>query len=220
MSLINEALKKAQGDRPARQQGGPSNPETDLTAEAHYTPREKGRRRSYLWGFVVSLLVVGTFTTLLTAYFVKQFLGSEESDPPPPPESVVRAPSGQPSVDPSDVAATTPAAASPPEPAAVSQQEPPTEPPAVQQPPAETTPPPGPPTPPNPAVVARLMELEIRGIMSKGTRVLIFDQATGKTKAYASGEALEGPMGLVVETISNSSIKFKDYAGQFHSKSF
>ena len=66
----------------------------------------------------------------------------------------------------------------------------------------------------------RLAQLEIRGIMSGGSRVLIFDKATGKTKAFEPGEALEGPLGLKVASIAPGAIVFEDHDGVPHSKSF
>jgi hypothetical protein len=212
MSLINEALKKAQGDRPAHPQQDNPKPGTGLPMEAHYTPKTKGHRRNFLWGFFVSVLVVGTLTTLLTAYFVRQILGPEGETPAKASVATAQSPVSPEAPAPAEASAPAPEKTVKPDPQPAPVAD-------VKEEPAPITPP-QPPMPPNPAVIARLLELEIRGIMSKGTRVLIFDQATGRTKAYRVGESLEGAMGLVVENISNSSIKFKDYAGQIHSKSF
>jgi hypothetical protein len=77
-----------------------------------------------------------------------------------------------------------------------------------------------PPTPPNPAVWARLQELEIRGIMSGGNKVLIFDLSTGKTKSYQPGDILDGSLALKIASIDPSAILFEDYAGSIHTKSF
>jgi hypothetical protein len=215
MSLINEALKKAQGDRPTK---GPTNPSagSGLPVEAHYTPPPKKNSRSYLWGFILSILIVGTFTVLLSTYFVFKLAGEDESKGNTSSQTV-----GQPAETVPEVVVLE----SPPTPqqaeAIPTQSDPAAKPVPVPEPevvePAEPI---KPALPPDPAVIARLMELEIRGIMSGGTRVLIFDQFSNRNKAYRVGDSLEGPMGLVVENISNSSIKFKDYAGQIHTKSF
>ena len=69
-------------------------------------------------------------------------------------------------------------------------------------------------------VLLRLMDIEIRGIMSGGARVLIHDAATGRTRAYQPGETLEGAVPLVFESISTNSIQFRDNAGFLHTKSF
>ena len=75
-------------------------------------------------------------------------------------------------------------------------------------------------TPPNPAVRSRLQELEIRGIMSGGTRVLIFDTTNSRSKAYRPGEIVEGPLALKISAISQNIIEFEDYAGSKYTKSF
>jgi len=84
------------------------------------------------------------------------------------------------------------------------------------EPPAPETPPQ--PQPPDPLVVERLRELEIRGIMG-GTRILIFDTASGKSRAYEAGDALEGSLGIVLESVDKETITFRDYSGRLHTKS-
>lgn len=69
MSLINDALKKAERERGQRQDSSMF----ELPA-ATATPPRRSRGRRYLRGFIISLLVVGTVTTLTTSYLVNQLL--------------------------------------------------------------------------------------------------------------------------------------------------
>jgi hypothetical protein len=213
MSLINEALKKAQGERPVQGNAGP--PEgSPPDSPGHYVPPPKKDRKSFIWGFILAVFVVGTFTILLSTFFVWQILGPEEERDAVSKQAEVSEQAGPVEAEAAkpveNVQAQLPAAK--PVPTEVAREPEPE--------PVQATEPAPPASPPDPAVIARLMELEIRGIMSGGTRVLIYDQSSGRNKTYRAGDSLEGPMGLVVENISTSSIKFKDYAGQTHTKSF
>lgn len=217
MSLINEALKKAQGERPVQGNSPPPGGDAPEPPQepGHYVPPPDKGRKSFIWGFVFAVLIVGTVTILLSTYFVWKILGPQEGEKTPETAEVQEVPEA------------TPPPAETVDPVVSVQAPPPAEEPAPVQSlpekpvagPVEVIEPVHPAAPPDPAVIARLMELEIRGIMG-GTRVLIFDQSSGRNKSFREGDSLEGPMGLVVENISNSSIKFKDYAGQIHTKSF
>ena len=79
---------------------------------------------------------------------------------------------------------------------------------------------PKPPAKPNPAVWARLQELEIRGIMSGGEKVLVFDTSTGKSKSYEPGDIVDGTLSLKISSIESDAILFEDYGGIIHTKSF
>jgi len=240
MSLINEALKKAQGQRQSQEgttpPGGPVPPH-----EPHHPPAQKPHRRSFLWGFLMAVLIVGAFSILLTTFFVRQILNdSENNKTDQPSESAItepeaakasgssssvtgiekteKSPGKQENASKEAVPAETDLPAKEetgPVPEGVTASE--DEPRAIPETgsPARTIPP----QPPNPAVVARMLEIEIRGVLG-GSKVLILDQATGRTKAHRVGDPLEGSMGLIVEEITGSHIKFKDYAGYIHSKSF
>ena len=266
MSLINEALKKVQnqhGDGPTAPPGHPAAPHPP-----HSGQPDKGKHRSFVWGFVVAVLVVGLVTSLLATFFVWQILGTDEpvNTPEPAivdkstPETPVQLESAEPA--PLKVQSTPePAVAAPkpertenlaaselrepelPLPAPASEAAPPE---PVSTPPAQTieqqeaslpvatsiaeesvTPaePDSRPaqnvaSPPDPAVIERLQEIQIRGVMSGGIKVLIQDQSTGRTRAYRVGDDLEGTMGLVVASISSSTIQFRDYAGSITTKSF
>lgn len=69
MSLINDALKKAEQERSRRADSAPpSSPESAPKVPA-------GRKRwRYLRGFLLSLLIVGTLSTIATTYLVNQLL--------------------------------------------------------------------------------------------------------------------------------------------------
>lgn len=222
MSLINEALKKAQSPRPAG--SGPS-PDSSGAAGSGKGPAPPPRNRlRYLWGFLLSVLIVGILSTAFTSFFIWQLLGEEEQEPSHPP---ARESSELPTAPAKPVAEKT----RPEEPDAVLPEEPsPATPPEASPelpssglataPPTAPTEPSAPPPPPDPAVISRLLELEIRGVMSGGTRILLHDKATDRTKAYMKGETLEGSFGLTIESISKTSIEFKDHAGNIHTKSF
>ena len=209
MSLINEALKKAQGPR-STNSGRSTEAPSPSTAGKDPVPPRRSRLR-YLWGFLLSVLIVGILSTAFTSFFIWQLLEEEEAPQPPARESVAA----------DNSVPETPLPEKEPSPAPtedLSGEAPPLEP--LSSPPSTHTEPPPPPQPPDPAVVARLLELEIRGVMSGGTRILLYDQATDLTKAYRKGEALEGSVELTIEIISETSIEFKDHAGNLHTKSF
>ncbi len=224
MSLINEALKKTQGPRST----GPDHEEPHAAAAGKaQAPPPRGRLR-YLWGFLLSVLVVGILSTIFTSFFIWKLLEEEEQGepPPPPPESAAIPATAEPmpetglSEEPTDDLADE---AFPPVSETASHEETPPESSSSgstteQIPTGEASSPP--PPEPDPVSVSRLLELEIRGVMSGGTRVLLHDQATDRTKVYLQGETLEGPLGLKIETISGNTIEFKDHAGQIHTKSF
>jgi hypothetical protein len=68
MSLINDALKKAE-----RERGERSVPQTASPEPVAKPPRAR-RKQRYLRGFLLSLLIVGTLTTISTTYLVNQLL--------------------------------------------------------------------------------------------------------------------------------------------------
>lgn len=245
MSLINEALKKAQTQRP----GGTAPPLAGPASGGppHGQPPAGKRPRSFIWGFLAALFVVGFVTIGLSSFFIWQILETDGEAPTGSPpatvelaSAIVEEPVPQPVQDPAQPAASplTPDTAAPPEadsatPAANLTEEPPppvdapaqsTAPEPVEAiaeaPPPASPPPAGLSAPPDPRVIARLMELKIRGIMGGGTKVLIHDTASGQTRAFEAGDSLEGPMGLTVSVIRSSSITFTDYAGIPHTKSF
>ena len=205
----------------------------------------KGGHRSFLWGFLLAIVLVGFISILMATFLLRQILEPGEKTAAAPsavaesaitPETplIAKAESFNPVPDPPINPSPAPSEEettllSPTEMPPVASPSPPVQP---EAPLAQAAPQPDPepeihqqttrvaPLPPDPDIINRLRELEIRGIMSGGTRVLIQDLSTGRTKAYQAGDALEGPMGIVVETITPSNVKFKDYAGSIHTKSF
>ena len=73
MSLINEALKKAQPERPDT----PHHPKHLETPPMKHQPPPK-RKRSYLWGFLLAVLIVALVSALLSTFLVYQILGDED----------------------------------------------------------------------------------------------------------------------------------------------
>ncbi len=281
MSLINEALKKAQTDRPSVNPNLP--PPVDNGVPPQQPPPSSNRRR-YLWGFILSILIVGLFTTTLSTFLIYQILGEEEqkakktdqsrletvSDnvgelvnvvqtatsektPPTPaaaepvvqPEPVPVAEVAPPKIPPPQpqpevvqaiappVAVEvpvnpTPQPAAVPESAPEPQQQPTEIEPMVEEPVAAATQPAAIPQQvpvtsgpvENPATWGRLQNIEIRGIMSGGTKVMIFDADNNKTKTYRPGDLFDGTLSLKVATISSSAIIFEDHGGFRYTKSF
>ena len=72
----------------------------------------------------------------------------------------------------------------------------------------------------DPLVWNRLEELEIRGIMSGGAKVLIFDSRTNKARAYKPGDLVDGALSLKVSSISNAAINFVNDDGSIFPKPF
>ncbi len=240
MSLINEALKKAQTDRPAGDAGSRDHA-MHQPGPPHSPPGK--RKRSPIWGFLLAVLIIGLFSASISTVLVYKILGEDEAPTQPEvqpgpaeePESQVTARETevpaqlepQPAGPVAEVQAEEPvieepaAASSPPatrnagvtasggEPVPV----PPEQAPVAEQPAPE-------PAVPNAALWERLEELEIRGMMSGGTKVLIYDSSNGKTRSYVEGDLFDGALGLRISAIQSNSIVFEDYAGNELSKSF
>jgi hypothetical protein len=299
MSLINEALKKAQTDRPSVNPNVPPPPTNPGVPPQQ--PQPSPNRRRYLWGFILSILIVGLFTTTLSTFLIYQILGEEEKKADKSGQSRLEtvsenvgelaevvetatstedslAPSPETAVSPvpvtSEQATATEQVVSKPEvakaaptqvaaqtplpppqqvkaPEPVSQAQPQPQPAAVEQvasqapastPQAQAQPaaqqvtaavalaaepvaapqvvaaPPAPVE--NPAIWGRLQNIEIRGIMSGGTKVMIFDADNNKTKTYRPGDLFDGTLSLKVAEISPAAIIFEDHGGFRYTKSF
>ncbi|MGA1204935.1 MAG: hypothetical protein ACO3ZW_03875 [Opitutales bacterium] len=224
MSLINEALKKAQAERPSTIHNHPTMQES----ERHQSPPTQPRKRRYLFGFLVSVLVVGLFSAALSTYFVYKIIGEEES-------TAARPAQAGPTPAVVEQAALASEPASVPEPATpVAQVD--TAPVVTAPVPAETPQPVVAKTPPTPAplekpaplgdgqsypeIWTRIQELEIRGIMSGGYRVLIYDTRTSRAKAYRPGDLVDGALSLSIDSISTSEINFRNNDGIRFPKAF
>lgn len=223
MSLINDALKKAQ---PKRLGSNPSPALAQMPEVPHHEPPK--RKRRYLWGFLMAVIIVGLFSALVTAFLVHMILGdqagttaatTQQTPVTPETEQVweklpAEAEASNPATQDQPAMVAASEAATPENPAQPAQA-------AQEQPEPEGVKPVLKPTSkPNPAVWARLQELEIRGIMSGGNKVLIFDLSTGKTKSYEPGDILDGSLALTIASIETDEILFEDYGGSIHSKSF
>ncbi len=282
MSLINEALKKAQSERP-----GPSRPEVPMhPGNVPPTPKPP-RKKRYLFGFVVSILVVGLLSALLSTYLVLQLIGPDGESAQPVPEKVIEQAQPVPDTPPeaTDVGAvatqeeTENQIADPIEPAGNPEPDSPEAPVAEtaqsatettsesQQPIAEElvidvpdavaseptaeseaapvadasqpeqgesqSVTPADPTPPepvqvkqyatsesNPQVWLRLEDFEIRGIMSGGAKVLIYDNRSQRARTYTPGDLIDGALSLRVAAISSSEIQFTNNEGSIFTKVF
>jgi flagellar basal body-associated protein FliL len=245
MSLINEALKKAQSDRPSSihahpaMQGMPMDPQ-----------QKPPKKKRYLFSFIIAILVVALLSTLISTYLVYQILGDDDSQPdevvqsdkvevipeqaapipdqePVEPEPVTPGPVAKHTVDEENQATQV---EEPQVEVAIEKVEEST--PLPEPTPVEVIPEPEPvpviqeaaPTiakiDTNPQVWNRLMEFEIRGIMSGGTRVLIFDSRTGKARAYQPGDLVDGALSLKVSSIDQNIINFQNNDGSIFPKSF
>lgn len=72
----------------------------------------------------------------------------------------------------------------------------------------------------NPEIWRRLDEFEIRGIMSRGAKVLIFDSRTQKARTYTPGDLIDGALSLRVAKILSGEIQFTDNEGSIFTKAF
>jgi hypothetical protein len=220
MSLINEALKKAQQSAPSPQHPVMASPSP---AQVEPAPAASPPRKSFIWGFIAALLLVGIVTTLMTAFIVSQFLGdsdkessvkSEDSNPTtlaaeglaPGSQPLVEQPLiGNSRTDMDEAGNAGTASATAPVLAKTVQSEPeevPTEPQPMQE------------------VYSRLNEFQIRGVMSGGTKVLIYDRGSETTRAYVPQDTLPGPYPVTLIRINSNSITFADHAGAQYTKSF
>lgn len=76
MSLINEALKKAQTDRPPSERPNP-----EMIPGGMPPVQKPPRKKHYLFGFILAVLIVGVLSALVSTYLVYQLLGDDESEP-------------------------------------------------------------------------------------------------------------------------------------------
>ena len=280
MSLINEALKKAQTDRP-----GSSRPTVPMDPGGMPPVQQPPKKKRYLFSFIIIVLLVGLMSALVSTYLVLQIMGDDETaqaeQPSVQPDQAatgpgtvasgvveipeivnpetaavgaeatteaidvasaiakeaalvdaeaaeVAIPTGQPIAEELPISvpeavvqeqqASIEAAISEPAPAAPVEAEP--EPVAV----LPVTEPSATPTyasgSTNPEIWRRLDEFEIRGIMSRGAKVLIYDSRTEKARTYTSGDLIDGALSLRVATISSGEIQFTNNEGSIFTKAF
>lgn len=75
-------------------------------------------------------------------------------------------------------------------------------------------------TGPDPAVEAFLAQLEVRGVMSGGKKVLIFNQSTARSSAYQAGATVNNELQIKIVNITEQSISFVDHVGFVYTKRF
>lgn len=272
MSLINDALKKAQSQNAAASRVGLPYP---ATASLESPPPR--RRSRLLFGCLLSGIVLPTLMLILSAVLLTTFVednpslmdwaqeriallrgdtgaasssaadalpGPARVEPPPPaiePPSAATAPpdgndlgdrvelvdrveqgeepdrSGPQALAAEDSEADPPAVAA----AATDEGAPAIEiEPVAPVAPAPVTAPPARPATSDPAIAARVRALEIRGVMSGQSRILIYDPVTGRTRAFEIGQVIEGIHPLTVIDIQPNRLTLEDDAGFIHSKAF
>lgn len=244
MSLINDALKKAELERGQRSEPAQPHPHPPSS------PGRPGRGWRYLRGFLISMLVIGTGTTLLTHYFVTQLLepppnrtsldhGPEDVNalsatlpaPDPVPPAVISEPSAGEAPGPIELARQTIERAetrletvqdallySTEQAAAIATASDPTPNlPEIEAGPDDRSASPEETSTPTEGVPNRmagamafaeeLAGLEVRGLMAANGRVLIFDDANGKTRAYSVGDVLDGRPACKILAIEGKSVR-------------
>lgn len=249
MSLINEALKKAQAQKSASPQQDPQSAATAAAKPPPPPPPARSKRRfSYLWGFILSVLIVGALSFGLSYYFVSKLLVESETQAnksvtpvadlpdqiaefpkpdntaPPPPTPVPQSTALATENNPTQAKALAPVA---PIAIADESQPPPTSTPAATSAPTPTPSPQASPvaaSPPslpvaNADAAAFVEAIEIRGIMG-GTRALIYDPVLGRNRAYERGDRIEAPMPLFLIELHSQYLIFKDDAGFQYRKPF
>lgn len=218
MSLINDALKKAEEDRRHRTDPGGK---TAASAQTRPSPRRKMLR-----GVLFTMLLGGFAASALSLYLAASMLG-EDPEPPQQPRTLARAAEPSPTTEagpePRREAQTTPEpqrTTSPQEPAAAEESDPPApqpdspapEPPAME----EEEAPPG----PDPSLQDRVSGLRVRGVVSGGQRILLYDPAGDTTAALEPGDRLPGEPRLRLEKIRQNELHFIDPHGNRYTQFF
>jgi len=69
-------------------------------------------------------------------------------------------------------------------------------------------------------VQAYIDALKIRGVMPGSQKVLIFDPSIGSSTAYEAGSRMSTPLRVEIQAINDRSIEFLDHAGYTYTKRF
>lgn len=227
MSLINEALRKIQ----SQQAKGPAWQPESGTPGRYPHPKDSSRSRNLLilagGLFAVAMAILALALTLL---FFK----------PADPADSLASRSDESSLAPDPLPVSTAEIPEPIEEAALSDLDPIRfEMPEIQTPYPEGDSPkisgeaPGalPSSTPKPAIVtatpqkdpsiAQLVDaIEIRGVFTNSSRVLIFNRQTGQSSALGTGDAIDAERKLVIESISGDTIEMVDHGGFRYIKRF
>lgn len=249
MSLINEALKKVQSDGggPATPSGGPTTPDA---ADGSGLSRKWAIITIMLSISVMVLLFALVAIMLINAWkddsAVPETAATQPAtpdpartpaviDPEPPPVIAGREDLPfEPAPPTTDEEPPVPTLSDVPEEAsseaATTTAPIPAQREEVREPPiAETTvivhetrrPEPPPPEPkPSPDVLAYLDNLEIRGVLSAGQRLLIHDRSTGETRTWQAGAMIDVELGLKIASVEDRVITFTAHDGQSYTKRF
>ncbi len=73
---------------------------------------------------------------------------------------------------------------------------------------------------PDMEILAYLGNVEVRGVLAKTKRVLLYDGSKDKTESYGEGEYFSPELRIRVQQISNQGIIFSDHAGVTYIKYF
>lgn len=235
MSLINEALKKAQAQRSSSMppsDAPPGEPPLQSNANTSSGPT--------IW--LVAALISGIALVFVVGagLIVWGLMGSNETAPDPQivdasediPEPAAAAPEvadagAVPPIEPDEPTETVATGSNDeaPSPAQETGSQPPPLAPVVSnsdasEPPNDAPVPPSPRFEPDPAVQAYLATLEVRGVMSGGQKALIFNHSTQRSQAYASGATISNELQIKIQDITERSISFVDHDGYVYTKSF
>lgn len=226
MSLINDALKKAREEKEEPQV--PSAGTSNSGEEKRPPPRRRTLR-----GVIFTMLIGGFAASGLSLYLAASILKEEPapapSAKPPPTKEPVRAANPVPEEKRPDPAKSVPEeapilleepggqepaiSAETKGPATADLPEPTQAPNATKEAADATKSGEAPPPPPDPALAERVAGLRVRGIVSGGKRVLLYDPASGDTKAYEPGDRLDGEPRLLLEGVEKTKLHFRDPHG-------
>lgn len=203
MSLINEALKKAQSERPPT-------PPTTVVAQPPPLPVEHGQpaRLHNPAPWLFALVGGGLLLCIVLAGVVLYWIWKSSS--------------ATSSVLPQEVpVAGVPVAPTPP-PASATELEPLISLEQAMQPPAAApAPPPSPSLPePNPEVVRFLDQLEVRGVMQATGRALLHNRASGRTMSLGVNDRVDALLPVWIQEIRADTLYFRDDAGVSYIKYF
>ncbi|MDP0500685.1 MAG: hypothetical protein Q7P63_11360 [Verrucomicrobiota bacterium JB022] len=239
MSLINEALKKAQADQ-ARQNTGPGGQGPQQTAGMLVPNRSGGGGIviGIVVGALVAALVTGGILWLVLRQPAKPAPEVAQTPPPVAAPATVQTPAREPAVavttpPPAPVAEAEPAPLLEPiryTPLSAQQPEPPTHEPAPQAiapapaQPVAVQPPAAAPEPTRttqlPEVAAYIANIEVRGVMSGGSKILLFDPAAERSRAFAVGDVVSLNPQITIAEIAANQVKFHDHGGVTYTKRY
>jgi len=237
MSLINEALKKAQAQRQATRPGDPPASPPPGNSRASMAAPTAGP--PHLWPVLLAIAGIALLFAVGAGLIVWGLMRPVDPAVPtaavslePEPESPLKA-EATPSTEGVENVRTAPetevsqplAAESLAFSDDVSAEEiisssAPTAPAATEGGPVEDAALPTHMSAPNPSVEAFITRLEVRGIMSGGQKALLFNHLTQRSEAYIPGSTVSNELQLKIQAITERSITFVDHDGHVYIKQF